>query len=274
LDKGYTVRIPFWKMHGASNDFILVDDRLKKFPVSDKKWISGIACRRTGVGCEGIILIQPSRKADFRMRFFNPDGSEVEMCGNGARCVARLARDIHVAPNEMTIETVAGMLGAEVLSSGVRLRMTKPKDWRLNKQLKVAGKNLEYGFVNTGVPHVVVPVKDLDGCDVVKLGRGIRYHRNFAPAGTNANFVKITGSHSIRIRTYERGVEAETLACGTGITAGALVAAKTGRVRPPVKVTAASGDVLTIDFKLTDDGAGDVTMLGPAVHVFAGVLQY
>lgn len=268
------MKIPFWKMHGASNDFILVDDRKKNFPVLDKNWIANIASRRTGVGSEGIILIQPSRKADFRMRFFNPDGREVEMCGNGARCVARLAHDLKAATAKMTIDTVAGILRAEIMGNNVRLWMTSPKDWRLNRTLKAAGKTLKYGFVNTGVPHAVIEMKDLARCNVQRLGAIVRYHRDFKPAGTNANFISIIGPRSIRIRTYERGVEGETLACGTGITASALVAAKMGKVKPPVKVVAASGDVLTVDFHLTDDGVEKVSLLGPAVHVFQGVLEY
>jgi diaminopimelate epimerase len=268
------MKIPFWKMHGASNDFILVDDRKKTFPVSNRKWIASMACRRTGVGCEGVILVQPSRKADFRMRFFNPDGSEVEMCGNGARCVARLAHDIKAAPAKMTIDTVAGLLRAEIKGKNVCLWMTPPKNWRLNRTLEAAGKTLKYGFVNTGVPHAVIEIKDLDGCDVRKLGAAIRYHGDFSPAGTNANFIHVVNPGSIKIRTYERGVEGETLACGTGITAGAIVAARMGKVKPPVKVIAASGDVLIVDFKLTSDDAENVTLLGPAVHVFQGVLEY
>jgi len=268
------MKIPFWKMHGAANDFIMVDDREGKFPVSDRKWLAGIMSRRTGVGSEGVILIQRSRKADFRMRFFNPDGGEVEMCGNGARCVARLAHEIKAAPAVMTIDTVAGILQARVKGNNVCLTMTSPKDWRLNRTLKAAGHTLRYGFVNTGVPHAVVEVKNLDKCDVQKLGAAVRYHKDFAPAGTNANFISVTGPKSLRIRTYERGVEAETLACGTGITASALIAAMTGKVRPPVKVTAASGDVLTVDFRLSGDTVENVTLLGPAVHVFDGVLEY
>ena len=261
-------------MHGAKNDFILVDDRKQAFPAGDKAWIASIASRRAGVGSEGVILIQPSKKADFRMRFFNPDGSEVEMCGNGARCVARLAHDIKAAPSKMTIDTKAGILSAQAKGDNVCLWMTQPKDWRLGSTLKAAGKAMKYGFVNTGVPHAVVEVKNLAVCDVQQLGAAIRYHKDFAPAGTNANFISVTGPHSIRIRTYERGVEGETLACGTGITAGALVAAMMGRVKPPVKVTAASSDILTVDFKLTDNGAEKVTLLGPAVHVFQGILEY
>lgn len=268
------MKIPFWKMHGAANDFVLVDDRALKFPVADTNWIASIGARRTGIGCEGIILIQPSDKASFRMRFFNPDGSEVEMCGNGARCVARLAHEIGAAPARMTIDTVAGILSAEALGDQVRLLMTPPKDWRLNRTLTLDGRKVAYGFVNSGVPHAVVEPEDLAACDVQKMGAGIRYHADFAPKGTNANFIQVTGPRSLKIRTYERGVEGETLACGTGIVASALVAARTGRVSAPVSVTAASGDVLTVDFKLAGDGATDVTLLGPAAHVFQGTVDY
>lgn len=268
------MKFPFWKMHGASNDFILVDDRDCRFPAADQGWLAQIAQRRTGIGAEGIILIQPATAADFRMRFFNPDGSEVEMCGNGARCVARLAHEIGVAPARMRIDTVAGRLQAEVAGDRVRLVMTEPVDWRLNRTVNVEGQSLAYGFVNSGVPHVVVEVADLDACPVVRLGRAIRRHADFAPAGTNANFIAVTGPASLRIRTYERGVEDETLACGTGIVASALVAVRQGRVQAPVAVTAASGDVLRVECELTPDGARNVILEGPAVHVFQGELDY
>jgi diaminopimelate epimerase len=268
-----SVNIPFWKMHGAANDFILVDDRKKTFPSNDTAWMAGIAARRTGVGCEGIILVQPSDKADFRMRFFNPDGSEVDMCGNGARCVARLGYELGAAPRTMTIDTLAGVLQAEVLGDAVRLGMTPPRDWHLGRSLSCEQGTIQYSFVNTGVPHAVVPVDDLDGCDVMSLGRTLRRHSDFAPAGTNANFIARTGPQSLRVRTYERGVEAETLACGTGIVASALIAAKLGQVVPPVAVSVAGGE-LTVDFRLTDSGAENVTLLGPAVHVFQGTLEY
>ncbi len=177
------MNIPFWKMHGAANDFVLVDDRAGRFPAADKAWIASIAARRTGIGCEGVILIQPSDKASFRMRFFNPDGSEVEMCGNGARCVARLAHEIGAAPAKMTIDTVAGVLSAEAMGDQVRLFMTPPKDWRLNRSLALDGKKVAYGFVNSGVPHAVVEPADLAACDVQKMGSGIRHHADFAPKG-------------------------------------------------------------------------------------------
>ena len=266
-------KIPFWKMHGAGNDFVLVDDRSETFPAADESFLRAIGTRKTGVGCDGIILIQPSDSADFRMRFFNPDGREAEMCGNGARCVARLASEIGAAPAEMTIETPAGQLRAEMVGEQVRLGMTQPVDWRMNATLEINGESVRYGFVNTGVPHVVVAVADLDSCPVHERGRALRQHADFAPAGANVNFIQITGPQSLRVRTYERGVEAETLACGTGMVASALVAAASGHVTPPVEVVPTGGDRLTVDFVLNGLEAENTTLLGPAVHVFKGELE-
>ena len=208
------------------------------------------------------------------MRFFNPDGSEVDMCGNGARSIARLAYDLKVAPERMTFETGAGIIAAEMVGEQVRLGMTTPKDWRLNQVLDLNGVTRPYGFVNSGVPHVVMPVDQLDKEDVATTGAAIRYHKDFAPKGTNANFIEVTGPNSLRVRTYERGVEEETLACGTGIVASGLIAGRMGWVKPPVKITCAGGDVLEVNFKLTADGAQDVTLLGPAVYVYKGELEY
>ncbi len=267
-------KIPFWKMHGAANDFIVVDDRANTFPANDRAWLVQVMERRTGVGSEGILLIQKSDKADFRMRFFNPDGGEVDMCGNGARCIARLAHDIGVAPARLGIETPAGIVRAEVEGDNVRLHMTEPKDWRLNGTLMIQGEQVPYNYVVCGVPHVVIEGENLDELDVEGIGRQIRHDKAFQPNGTNANFIEVTGPDSLRVRTYERGVEAETLACGTGITACGLIAGKLGLVKTPVKITAASGDVLEVDFRPTNGGATNVTLFGPAVHVFRGELTY
>ncbi len=268
------MKINFWKMHGASNDFIMIDDREGSFPVQDAAWLTEIGSRRTGVGCEGIILIQNSESASFRMRFFNPDGNEVEMCGNGARCVARLAADIGAAPSDMTIDTVAGQLRASVSGASVTLGMTAPKDWAIDEELEIDGHTVSISSVNTGVPHAVMQVQDLANIDITALGSSIRYHERFAPAGTNANFMQVTAEGVVHIRTYERGVEGETLACGTGMTAAALIAAKNGLSTAPVTVIPASGDTIIVNFTLSDDGASDVTMKGPAEYVFTGELEY
>ncbi len=268
------MQIPFYKMHGAGNDFVLVDDRALTFPVGDRAWLAGLAARRTGVGCEGIILIQPSAQADFRMRFINPDGGEVDMCGNGARCVARLAVELGAAPARLTIETNAGLLSATVEGERVRLRLTEPHDWRLNGTLEAEGATFAYGFVNSGVPHVVIETQDLAAVDVCRFGRAIRRHAAFQPAGTNVNFVQVTGPAALRVRTYERGVEAETLACGTGLAAAALVMARLGRVRLPVELVPASGDRLSVAARAVGPTFTDVTLTGPAAHVFRGTLTY
>ena len=258
--------LSFWKMHGAGNDFILVDDRAGGFPADDIAFRAGLCDRRRGIGSDGLLLIQPSSVADFRMRFFNPDGSEADFCGNGARCIARLAREIGAAPADMRIETRAGLVRAEVLAPHlVRLYLPPAKDWRLDLAVEWQNRPLPLHFVNTGVPHAVAVVDDLAAVDVPALGAFIRRHALFAPAGTNADFIQIRGPDSLAIRTYERGVEGETLACGTGILAAALVAEKLGLVRVPVRVRAAGGDELEV-------GLVPLTLTGPAEHSFRGTI--
>jgi diaminopimelate epimerase len=268
------MKIKFWKMHGARNDFVLIDDRRGKFPVDDREFIAHLAARHSGIGAEGVILIQTSKTAGFRMRFFNPDGGEVSMCGNGARCAARLAFELDVTEKEMTIETAAGQIEAQVMQKGVRLWMPPPANWLLNGSLELAGRHLTYGFVDTGVPHVVMRTGELRDVDVREVGSAVRRHRQFAPAGTNVNFMEISPGRELFVRTYERGVEAETLACGTGVTACGLIAAKNGWVTLPVKVHVSSGDVLVVDGTLTEEGARNVTLTGPTEHVFEGTIEY
>jgi len=268
------MKIKFWKMHGAKNDFVLIDDRAGKFPVADRTFIAHIAARHSGIGSEGVILIQKSKTAGFLMRFFNPDGGEADMCGNGARCAARLAFELGAVEKKMTIETAAGQIEAQVMQKGIRLWMTPPSGWELNGSLELAGRSLTYGFVNTGVPHVVMRTGELRDVDVQDIGSTVRRHRQFAPAGTNVNFMEISPDGELYVRTYERGVEAETLACGTGVTACGLIAAKHGWVTLPVNVHVASGDVLVVDGELTEDSACGVTLTGPTEHVFMGTVEY
>lgn len=263
---------PFWKYHGAGNDFILFDDRDETFPTTNRELIQALCHRRTGIGSDGLLLIQPSAERDFRMRYFNPDGGEVDMCGNGARCIARLARDLHIVGDRMAFDTMPGVIEAEVIGGEIRLHMTDPRDWRLDRTLDANGRTYAYDFVNSGVEHVVVRVDAVAEVDVPSLGAAIRHHEAFAPRGTNANFVAVTGPDSLDIRTYERGVEGETLACGTGIVAAGLIAARKGWVTAPVRLTCAGGDVLTVDFVPDGDGARQVTLQGPAVYVFHGAV--
>ena len=256
------MKIRFVKMHGAGNDFIMVDDREGTFPVDDRQWMAAIAARGTGVGCEGIILVQKSQTADFRMRFFNPDGSEAELCGNGARCVAAFAREIGAVQSDaMRFETLAGEVRAEIVGRDlVKVWMPAPRDLRAN-------------FVNSGVPHCIVPVADVAGVDVAGEGRRIRYSDEFAPAGTNVDFVAFHCPHDLSIRTYERGVEAESGACGTGSVAAAVVGVAQHGMTFPVAVRTLMGHVLTIGGE--HDGAGfrNITLTGPVCRVFDGELD-
>ncbi len=268
------MKIKFWKMHGARNDFVLFDNRDGSFPGGDSAFIQHIAARNSGIGSEGVILIEKSETADFRMCFFNPDGGRANMCGNGARCAALLAYELGAVEKKMTIETAAGQLSAQIIPIGVRLRMTDPVDWKLEASLELNGRTMTYSFVNTGVPHVVMRTGSASSIDVQHVGANVRRHRDFGSQGTNVNFVEVLDPGNLTVRTYERGVEAETLSCGTGVTACGLIAAKNGWVHLPVKVHTRSGDVLVVDAKLTEEGAHDVTLTGPAAHVFEGILEY
>ena len=252
------MRMRFAKMHGAGNDFVLIDDRDGTFP-AERGILASIGARQTGVGCEGIILVQESDRLDFRMKFFNPDGSEAEMCGNGARCVAAFAREIGAAKSDrMRFETLAGDVGAEIVGPGlVKIEMTEPKDLRPN-------------FVNSGVPHCIVPVGDLAAVDVEGEGRRIRHSAEFAPAGTNVDFVAYRAPHDVSIRTYERGVEAETGACGTGSVAAALVGVAQYGMAFPVRVRTVKGYGLEIGGVFDGTGFREVTLTGPVARVFDG----
>jgi len=260
------MKIPFTKMHGAANDFIVVDDRALTFPLEDQAFIQKITDRRTGVGSDGVILLQPSEKGDLRMRFINPDGNEVEMCGNGARCFAMLAYTIGAAPARMKIETVPGIVYAEVSGDEVCLDLTEPTGLQLDLSLDT---EWSMDFVNTGVPHVIVWVDDVGAVDIPQWGPFFRYHKAFAPQGTNVNFAQLNADGSLSIRTYERGVEAETMACGTGAAATGVTAVQRGRASFPVGVHCAGGYDLIIG---VDDAR--VTLTGGAEKVFEGEVCY
>lgn len=245
------MRIPFMKMSGSGNDFILIDHR-KPLIGNDrmKEFARKVCQRRISVGADGLIFIEPSKKADFKWQFFNSDGSVAEMCGNGGRCAARFAYLKGITGPSLTFETLAGTLSAKVSGKRVKLEMTKPHSLKLDESLLIDGKKERLSSINTGVPHVVKFVEDIEAVDIVHLGRAIRNHPHFAPAGTNANFVWLEKDSRLSIRTYERGVEDETLACGTGTVASALVAALKGLVKSPVSVKTRGGEVLTVHFEI------------------------
>lgn len=265
---------PFYKMSGAGNDFVVLDNRLGVLDGDLNAFSAKVADRRRGIGSDGVLLLEKSAVSDFRMRYFNSDGSEAEMCGNGGRCIARFANLVGAASVDMQFENLAGTFSASVRGDGrVDLRMTRPHSLNLGLDLPVDGTVWRGHFINTGVPHLVVPVPEVLAVDLPDLGPKLRWHDAFAPRGTNVNFVEALADGSLKVRTYERGVEGETLACGTGAVACAVVMARLGRAASPVRVVPSGGDILCVAFRPTEEGASDVTLTGPAEVTFTGTLD-
>ncbi len=260
-------------MNGAGNDFVLIDNRAGDLHLN-REQIMRICDRHRGIGADGILLLEKaSNEADFRMRYFNSDGGEAEMCGNGARCFARFANKVARAQGKISFETPAGVIAAELGDDLVTLQMTEPTDLRLNVMLRVLDENKTVHFINSGVPHVVIPVSHIDDVDVQREGAVIRYHAMFSPKGANVNFIEKRGTKKIAIRTYERGVENETLACGTGVVASALIFAATEKIDGPIAVLVRGGNELQVGFDKIDNQFQNVTLTGPADFVFEGTID-
>ena len=272
--------LPFFKMNGAGNDFIIVDNRdLSLTKELDTDTIAALCDRNRGIGADGLLAVEPAQKgADYRFRYYNADGGEAEMCGNGARCFGRFTAHLgEIVLKRVTFETIAGTLSAEMIGDDVRIAMSEPKDLKLNLDTKIEGFEAPLHFVNTGVPHVVTfleSVNALDDFDVFNFGAAVRNHKAFAPAGTNANFAAILAPDHISLRTFERGVEDETLACGTGMVAAALVHHLLTGAASPIKVDVEGGDTLEIGFEKTGEQTfKNVTLTGPADFVFEGEID-
>lgn len=263
----------FTKMNGAGNDFVMIDNRLGDLQLSADQ-IAKMCDRHRGVGADGVLVLERATNgADFRMRYYNADGGEVEMCGNGARCFARFASRVAGPKEALSFETPAGVIGAELQGELVRLQMSEPKDLRLGIAIPLPEGPIAAHFVNSGVPHVVIPVENLETADVRGLGSRIRRHNLFAPKGANVNFLKVRGERQIAIRTYERGVEDETLACGTGVVASALIFAAMKNVDGPIGVLVRGGNELQVGFEKVNDQFRNVTLTGPADFVFEGTIE-
>lgn len=259
-------------MNGAGNDFVMLDNRDLALRLS-REQIARLCDRHRGIGADGLLLVEPATGGgDFKMRYYNADGGEAEMCGNGARCFGRFVNALHgEALKSVAFETLAGLISAEFEGERVRINMSEPHSLKLGQPLEVAGETLTVHSINTGVPHAVVFVDDLDKVDVQKLGSGLRCHEAFAPKGANANFVQVIAPGSIAIRTYERGVEGETLACGTGMVACGLIHHELTGAASPVAVKVKGGDTLSIGFASpAPHQYRDVTLFGPADFVFEG----
>ena len=265
-------KIPFMKLSGAGNDFVIINNLAEIVDSTDTDFVKKLCQRRMSVGADGVLLVEKADDVDFRMRYFNADGGEVETCGNGARCISKFAYLNGIAAEQMRFLTNAGIYESEIVGQNVKVRMSDPTDIRLNVPLQLTDGMHTVGFANSGVPHVVFFVEDLEGTDVFDLGQQTRYHDDFKPAGTNANFIRIQSPGLIDIRTYERGVEDETLACGTGSIASAIVAATLGKVVSPVAVKTASGVELKIHFDVENGEAQNVYLEGDARVIYVGEL--
>ena len=266
--------LDFTKMNGAGNDFILLDNRQGQIQLSPQAVVT-LCHRQRGIGADGLLLLVPARgqEADWAWDFYNSDGSQAEMCGNGARCFARYIQKLTSQPGPVCFETGAGIIKARFHQDRVTVNLTAPRDLQMNQVIEVDGREQTVHSLNTGVPHAVLFVPNADQAMVQQIGPKIRHHQHFAPRGTNVNFVQLHGPSRIRVRTYERGVEGETLACGTGVTAAALVSATLNHFKPPVQVEVQGGDTLEVSFEGENGSFQKVELTGPADFVFEGRIE-
>jgi diaminopimelate epimerase len=257
-------------MSGTGNDFLLIDNREGVLPEGEVYGFARQVCpRATAVGADGIVLIENSNIADFKMRIINADGSEAEMCGNGSRCTVAFALENNIASTPMTFETLAGIIKGEVKNNVPVVGLGECVLPETFFDFKISNIKKNIYFLNTGVPHAVVPVDNIENIEINSIGREIRFHDKFSPKGTNVNFIQKAGN-GIRIRTYERGVEAETLACGTGATASAIVASQIWGLESPVEVGVQSGEFLNIHFNILPDKVTDILLEGKVNFIYEG----
>ena len=265
--------ITFFKMSGSGNDFIIVDNREKVVKNNDLPgFINRICRRKMSVGADGFILIETSDKADFKWRFFNSDGSKAEMCGNGARCAARFAYVNGIAGKNLSFETEAGVVSGQVKDDRAKVKMPDPVELRLDYNIELKSGPVTVCSVNTGVPHVVVMNKTIEDINVFDLGKEIRFHEAFAPTGANVNFICQQKQGHLAIRTYERGVENETLACGTGSIAAALITSCKANWQSPINLVTRSGESLTIYFKKNNCNFNNIYLEGDARIIYSAQL--
>jgi diaminopimelate epimerase len=269
--------IKFSKLTGSGNDFIVIDNRKEIVCLSRKNkvvpFIKNLCDRKWGIGSDGVLVLGKSLSSDFYMRIFNADGSEAEMCGNGARCAVLFAYKKGFAGSRTVFETLAGRISGWVKGKTIKIQLSTPNSFRKDIHLPVDEKVYNVCFINTGVPHTIVDVEDIENLDVKDLGKKIRFHKYFSPSGTNVNFVRVFDKKNIQVRTYERGVEDETLACGTGVVASSIVMAMLNRVSSPVNVVTRGKEILRVYFKKINSAVKNVFLEGRVRWVFDGEIN-
>jgi diaminopimelate epimerase len=260
-------KINFVKFQASGNDFILIDQRREKV-FNYRQFAKKICHRKFGIGADGLLVIEKSRSTDFKMRIFNSDGSEAAMCGNGARCAAKWFGKKHI-----NFETKAGIIeGSLVGKDSLKIKMTKPFGLKLDINVNVFGRGIKVSIIDTGVPHAVIFVDSLDDMNIDEIGREVRFHEQFAPMGVNVNFAQVVDKGLISIRTYERGVEGETLACGTGTVASAIIFAVKSDLSVPVKVRTKSNELTRVYLERDGEVINNAWLEGRAYRVFEGKL--
>ncbi|WP_298395876.1 diaminopimelate epimerase [Flavobacterium sp.] len=266
------MQLQFYKYQGTGNDFVMVDNRQNFFPKNDTKLIERLCNRRFGIGADGLILLEndnstdlSAENVDFRMVYYNSDGNESSMCGNGGRCLVAFAKSLNVIQNQTTFIATDGLHHATLDENGIVSLQMKDVD-----EVKIAS---EYVFLNTGSPHHVTLVNDLEHYKVKEKGAEIRYSDLYGTAGSNVNFVNQISKNHFRLRTYERGVEDETLSCGTGATATAIAMNVLGKTNSNSIVIDVEGGTLKVTFEKTTKGFENVFLIGPATFVFEGKIE-
>lgn len=257
------MQLEFYKYQGTGNDFVVIDDRLHQFDIEDEKQIRALCDRRKGVGADGLMLLRNHAEADFEMLYFNADGKEGSMCGNGGRCIVDFAHHLGVIEDNCVFMAVDGLHDAKWSEEAVSLKMIDVSEVEVNEG---------FVYLDTGSPHYVKFVEGLDNYPVFTEGKSIRYNERFKQNGTNVNFVETQGI-ACAVRTYERGVEDETLACGTGVTAVAIAAHSLEKnLDNPLSIKVLGG-MLQVSFDVIDGAYKNVWLIGPATQVFKGTIQ-
>ena len=256
----------FYKYEGTGNDFIFIDNRKSSFPKTDIKLIEKLCDRRFGIGADGLILLEDDAETDFRMVYYNSDGNQSSMCGNGGRCIVAFAKSLNLIDDQATFLATDGLHHAYILENGIiSLGMKNVDGVKIEK---------DYVFLNTGSPHHVMLVDDLDNYDVKTNGAQIRYSDLYGKAGSNVNFVKQISDNHFRLRTYERGVEDETYSCGTGATAAAIAMYAIGKTNSNHIKLDVEGGELEVSFEKVGTTYTNVFLKGPATFVFEGEIEW
>lgn len=264
----------FARMHGCGNDFVVIDDRATDWYARRHDLARALCDRRKGLGGDGLILIGSDAEVDFAMSYTNATGVDGEMCGNGARCVVKRAHDLGLIGNATRFRTLAGLMQADLQDGLISLAMTTPSLAELNLTLTIGSESWTGHAIDTGVPHLVIFTTAIEQIELARIGPLLRYHPHFS-RGVNVNFAERRGTNRYRVRTYERGVEAETLACGTGSVATALIAHLLGEAQSPVIIEPTGGSELEITFVPgSGDRFTDVRLTGPAETIACGDLDH